>query len=533
MTPWTPTVGCKRAKTQAALDLQRRARMRSALAATLFLLPLVARAQTSGGGTPARGSCTGMLAGNVGLAVPQSNGSFLSIPAGTVPTVFGEAECQCSKARQNPNINLEIQLTQSFPTGTNASAQLWVGSDGCQDFNVRSAINQTQCEKVADLDGNLFVKGGATGGFLHFAIPADALASPVKRVCDPTQNAQAANKVWIFATASGNFAMPDATCQLALSERNQGPQGPSGASAAAGDGAVTVHWTAPATGSFLPSFFQVLCADDCGNPIKSKPSTANYSTCNNGVLQRRDLTSGGSGPGGPTPTDGGVPSGDGGTTLLSVGADPAAATPIPGCDADAGVPLGDGGAGPWADGLGPLSSLDPAYLCTGALNSGTTSTRIDGLQDGKTYHFVVVSIDQFGNATPSNLVTAKPQPTEDLYRRFRNAGGGAGHCFIATAAFGSYENHWVHILRDFRDTELLPHGWGQAFVSWYYAHSPPLADYIAAHAWARTLTRILLLPLIGGAWAWLHLPVAVKLGALLLLAALFWRRRLLHRGTSA
>ncbi len=76
-----------------------------------------------------------------------------------------------------------------------------------------------------------------------------------------------------------------------------------------------------------------------------------------------------------------------------------------------------------------------------------------------------------------------------------SAGGGGG-CFIATAAFGSYLDPHVMVLRHFRDDVLLQSELGTAFVKLYYKHSPPIADFISQHDALRTLMRFALTPLI-------------------------------------
>lgn len=75
-------------------------------------------------------------------------------------------------------------------------------------------------------------------------------------------------------------------------------------------------------------------------------------------------------------------------------------------------------------------------------------------------------------------------------------GGGGGGCFIATAAFGTPMAGEVMELRHFRDGYLLKRGWGRSFVKFYYAHSPPIADFIRERGWLRAVVRAALRPLI-------------------------------------
>lgn len=77
-----------------------------------------------------------------------------------------------------------------------------------------------------------------------------------------------------------------------------------------------------------------------------------------------------------------------------------------------------------------------------------------------------------------------------------SGGGFNGWCFIATAAYGSYLEPEVQVLRDFRDRFLLTNAPGRAFVGWYYRTSPPFADWIREREWARSIARGVLTPVV-------------------------------------
>jgi uncharacterized repeat protein (TIGR02543 family) len=76
--------------------------------------------------------------------------------------------------------------------------------------------------------------------------------------------------------------------------------------------------------------------------------------------------------------------------------------------------------------------------------------------------------------------------------------GGYGHpseapqplCSIATAAYGTDTAKEIDILREFRDTVLLPNSLGVRFVSLYYITSPPIANFISQHEVLRKAVRV-------------------------------------------
>lgn len=83
-------------------------------------------------------------------------------------------------------------------------------------------------------------------------------------------------------------------------------------------------------------------------------------------------------------------------------------------------------------------------------------------------------------------------------------------CFIATAAYGAPDSTPVSILRQFRDKCLLTNKPGQAFVQFYYTHSPGPASFIKDKPMLRALICILLVPLVFVAYL-LIVPGAVWL----------------------
>ena len=66
-------------------------------------------------------------------------------------------------------------------------------------------------------------------------------------------------------------------------------------------------------------------------------------------------------------------------------------------------------------------------------------------------------------------------------------------CYIATATYGTPLDENIDVLRDFRDTVLMTNPVGDAFVSTYYATSPPIADALRANDGLRTVTRLTLI----------------------------------------
>ena len=111
-----------------------------------------------------------------------------------------------------------------------------------------------------------------------------------------------------------------------------------------------------------------------------------------------------------------------------------------------------------------------------------------------------------------------------------NVGGGSGGsgCFIATAAYGSYLDPHVEVLRAFRDNHLITNRPGRYFVRFYYRYSPPAAALIARSESARAAVRCLLAPLIFS----IEYPASL-LCLILICAPILYRRLRLRSANSS
>lgn len=66
-----------------------------------------------------------------------------------------------------------------------------------------------------------------------------------------------------------------------------------------------------------------------------------------------------------------------------------------------------------------------------------------------------------------------------------SSAAGNSACFIATATFGTEHQSEINVLRKFRDDYLITNRLGLYLVDTYYQNSPPIADYIRNHPWAK------------------------------------------------
>jgi hypothetical protein len=166
------------------------------------------------------------------------------------------------------------------------------------------------------------------------------------------------------------------------------------------------------------------------------------------------------------------------------------------------LPDGEAPATYWKYGPTPLDGTNHWYEF---LYNGTTGAEFNG--NVITLHFVDGERGDHDLDATNGIIVDPGGPA--LVVESSSSG-----CFIATAAYGSYMEPHVMIMRQFRDSYLLTNKLGSKIVETYYKYSPPMADYIAQHGGLRSAVRVGLAPLVGFS------SLAIKYGMMFAIAVL-------------
>jgi len=145
-----------------------------------------------------------------------------------------------------------------------------------------------------------------------------------------------------------------------------------------------------------------------------------------------------------------------------------------------------------AAGTGGTTSPSPgSYDYDSGTQVSVTATTSSG------YQFSSWSGDASGTTNPISITMDSDKSiTANFSAIPSEEAGKKGGCFIATAAYGSPLHPHLDILRDFRDTYLMPSKLGSKLVNLYYKYSPFVAELIARHKILKVAARIGLLPLV-------------------------------------
>jgi uncharacterized repeat protein (TIGR01451 family) len=178
----------------------------------------------------------------------------------------------------------------------------------------------------------------------------------------------------------------------------------------------------------------------------------------------------------------------------------------------------------------PYVSCSLGSLATGQSATATIVATVPSSSGISMGGPLVATADVISATADPNLGNNSAQATVSLtiHGGGTHGGGGSGGsgCFIATAAYGSYLDPHVYALRQFRDRHLLTNALGRRFVRSYYRYSPAVAALLDHSAALRTLTRVVLSPIVFA----IEYPIRAAFAILLVFGAILMLGPKLRRG---
>lgn len=448
------------------------------------------------------------------LGLLDSNDNFDPLDAFEREEILNQARCQCGietpDTSQTPGPeSFYIRLTlDAYDTTLSENAALAVGSN-C-DSDEREDRNCEEILTIGDVADDLRARP-------QFAIQIDRYLFPNETSCRETTG-----KRGIYLLFDSNDDdLYEKSSKVSYDFDTEPPPLPGNLEVSPGEGSVQIRWTAPQSRQDDVEYYQVLCARADGSPAFATPpddpvfETA-YALCDSSTtVPVQD------------PPASGV---DGGTPVVDAGLPDASPDLADASGFDQGF---QGGAVAWAvapaDLPAELAALDPAYVCA-TETAGALSTRVGELENGESYHLVLLAVDHARNVTAVALGEVTPEPVTDFWEEYQGSGGNAeGGVCLVTSTFGD-DDPMTRALRDFRDRTLAGSAAGRALIDIYYAHVAPLGSAVDAHLAARVAAAAVLAPLAGLAAFWEYTgPAAKLLGLLVALGALLGLRALLRR----
>jgi hypothetical protein len=190
--------------------------------------------------------------------------------------------------------------------------------------------------------------------------------------------------------------------------------------------------------------------------------------------------------------------------------------------------LGPGGSGSSTIEVNSLGIFSGPVTLTssgapGGLNLAFGTNPVTPPAGGMASSVLIVSVAGAAAGSYSITITGTSDATTRVATLTVQVTGGGGGCLIATATFGSELSDEVQFLRGFRDNSILNTNTGSGFMvafnAWYYSFSPHVAEFIRGNSLARTVTKLMLYPLMGilrvGAPAFHLFPTNPEAGAVI------------------